>query len=268
MSILQAIVLGIVQGITEFLPVSSSGHLILIPELFGWEHQSMDFDVMIHVATLCAVVWVMREDIAKILKGLFSKHADREGVLGWKILVATLPVVFVGLFVAGEFIDQFRTPLLVGVMLIVWGIILWVADWFGSKKKGRVTSVERISWVSAILIGCFQVFALLPGTSRSGSTISGGLLMGLDRPSAARFSFLLSIPAIAGAGLLTTLDAVQGGYETPVLPMIFGFIAAFISGMFAIRLLLALVQKISYGWFAGYRIIVGILLILFALDVF
>lgn len=263
MTILQAIILGIVQGITEFLPVSSSGHLIIFPELFGWTQQAMDFDVITHLGTLCAVFWVLRDDVAGIVKGLFSKKHDKEGVLGWKIIVATLPVVFVGFLLAGDLIDQFRNIRSVGAMLIIWGVVLWAADFYYTRKKkaGLVTKVEHTSWTQAILIGIFQIFALIPGSSRSGVTISGGLFSGLDRHTAARFSFLLSIPAIAGAGLLVAIDASQNGSETAFLPLLFGFLAAFLAGAVAIKALLALVQKISYGWFAGYRIILGVILI-------
>lgn len=265
MTILQAIILGVVQGITEFLPVSSSGHLIVFPELFGWEHQALDFDVMIHIATLCSVVWVLRDDIAGILRGLFSSKADKEGILGWKIVIATLPVVFVGLFLAGDLLEQLRTVKTVGIMLVIWGIVLWAADIYSAKQKNKVTSVERTTWPQAIIVGLFQALALIPGTSRSGITITGGLFSGLDRQTAARFSFLLAIPAIGGAGVLTTLDAIQNGYQTGFLPMIFGFVAAFLSGALAIRFLLAIVQKISYGWFAAYRIVLGVVLIILSI---
>ena len=124
MTIFQALILGLVQGITEFLPVSSSGHLILFPEFFGWELQGYDFDVLIHVATLCAIFWVLREDLLGISKGFFSKRSTGEGVLGMKIFIATVPVVVAGLFIAGAFLDDLRNPTTVAVMLIVWGVVL------------------------------------------------------------------------------------------------------------------------------------------------
>lgn len=266
MSILHAIILGIVQGITEFLPISSSGHLIIFPELLGWEHQGIDFDVTIHLATLCAVIFVLRDDVINIARGLFSKKHDKDGILGWKIIVATLPVVFLGLFLADDVLEQFRTIKYVGIMLIVWGVVLWIADAYAARRKTSTKQIENVSWVQAIVAGCFQMFALIPGTSRSGSTISGGLFSGLDRPTAARFSFLLAIPSIAGAGVMVFIETIQSGAPgTPFLSMLFGFVAAFISGSLAIRFMLALIQKISYGWFAAYRIILGIILLIIAL---
>ncbi len=262
MNIFQAAILGLVQGIAEFLPISSSGHLVLIPQLFGWQEQSLVFDVATHLATLCAIIWVLREDIQHILQGLFSKKHDREGVLGWKIVMATLPIVFVGFLINDAFLDSLRNPVVIAIMLIVWGIILWIADEVQKRRKKSVAEPARISWKQAIAIGCAQVFALVPGTSRSGSTISAGLFAGLNRETAARFSFLLSIPAIAGAGMLVFIDVIESGEAISVFPILVGFVTAFVSGVIAMNTLLFLVQKISYGWFAVYRIILGIIVLI------
>jgi undecaprenyl-diphosphatase len=262
MSIFEALILGVVQGITEFLPISSSGHLIFIPELFGWAPHGLDFDVLLHVATLCSILWVLREDVLLILKGLIHKE-NKKGVLGWKILLGTVPLVFIGLAISSQLFDAMRSVEIVAIMLIVWGVFLWAADIYAAKQKKRLETVEGVSWHQALMIGIFQVFALIPGTSRSGATMTGGLFFGLDRKVAARFSFLLAIPAIAGAGLLTLLDAAQNGFETEFLPMFVGFVASFLSGALAIKFLLAFLQKSDFKWFAGYRIALGIILLVF-----
>lgn len=260
MTIFQAIVLGIVQGITEFLPISSSGHLIIFPYFFGWEEQGMDFDIMMHLATLFAVLFVLRADIVHILKKLFTK-SDDWGKLGWKIALATIPVVFVGILLSEGLINTLRDIRFVAFNLIFWGVILSFSDYVMTRKKTLVESVEKSSWAQAFLIGCAQAFALIPGTSRSGSTMSIALLTGLNRKTAARFSFLLGIPAIAGAGLMTAFNVFDSGFSTSLPVITAGFLSAFFSGILAIRLLLALLEKISFHWFAGYRILVGFVIL-------
>lgn len=262
MSILQAIILGIVQGITEFLPISSSGHLIAFPQIFGWEAHGYDFDVMIHVATLLAIIVVMWDDVRGILKGLFSKKSE-EGVLGWKIAVATIPAVIVGLIIAGSYIDTIRTVQIVAVNLIVWGVVLWAADYYSVRVKAIIKSVEKTSWKKAIIIGVAQAIALIPGSSRSGLTISAGLFAGMNREVAARFSFLIAIPAIAGAGVLAGIDLIENGFITPIVPLVVGFITAFLFGILAIKFLFKLIQVTNYKWFAFYRIILGVILLVF-----
>ncbi len=258
MTILQAVFLGIVQGTTEFLPISSSGHLILMPELFGWEAQGFDFDVMIHLATLLAIIWMMRADILNVLKGLFKKDS-KFGQLGWKIAIATIPVVIFGLALSGS-LDSVRTLKIVAINLVIWGAILWAADWYSVHVNHKTKGSENIKWWQAIAIGAIQALALLPGSSRSGLTMSAGLFSGLDRITAARFSFLLSIPAIAGAGVFAGMDVVENGFSTPIVPMIFGFLAAFVAGSFAIKFLLKFLVKADFKWFAVYRIILGLIL--------
>lgn len=264
MDILQAVVLGAVQGITEFLPISSSGHLILFPELFGWQSHDYDFDVMLHLATMLAVVWVLRDDLLKIVKGVFRKK-NPYGLLGWKIVVATLPVVVFGLILSGGFVDDVRDIRFVAANLMIWGAVLWAADWYFQKVKNvkDVKDVKKVGWRQAMVIGFFQVLALIPGTSRSGITMSAGLFFGLDRVTVAKFSFLLAVPAIAGAVTLTSLDVAEHGFSTPIGPLVFGFVSAFIFGALAIKFLLKFLAKSDFRWFAAYRIILGILLFIF-----
>ena len=259
MSILQAIILGVVQGITEFLPISSSGHLIAFPTLFGWGQQGVDFDVMIHVATLLAIVWVLRTEVAAICRNFFSGNDRR---LGWMILVGTIPVVVAGVLIAGEVLDEVRTVKTVAYSLIGWGVVLWAADYYATRVKPRTTALKVTTWKQAVVIGLAQALALIPGTSRSGITMTAGLFSGLDRDTSARYSFLLAIPAIAGAGLLTLKEAFDaGGFSTEALPLIVGFVSAFLAGMIAIRFLLAFVKKYGFQWFAWYRILLGIVLL-------
>jgi undecaprenyl-diphosphatase len=261
MSFLQAIVLGIVQGITEFLPVSSSGHLIAFPHFFSWDQQAYDFDVIIHIATLFAILWVMREDIILLIKN-FVSGKDRR--LAWMIILGTVPVAVAGFLISGDFMDSIRTVKIVAWNLIIWGVVLGLADHYSSKRKNHTTNIKETSWKQAVVIGLAQALALIPGTSRSGITMTAALFTGQSREVSARYSFLLAIPAIAGAGILVTLDTIEaGGFSTSLPILLSGFIAAFIAGIFAIRFLLDFLQKASFKWFAGYRIILGVILLVF-----
>ncbi|MFH1142462.1 MAG: undecaprenyl-diphosphate phosphatase [Candidatus Uhrbacteria bacterium] len=282
MSILQAIVLGVIQGITEFLPVSSSGHLILFPELFNWPLQDLAFDAVIHLGTLVAVLIVLRRDIKKMIHAFISNRPCAERSLAWMIIVATIPVLFVGYF-AGDIIEgALRTPLVVVISLTFWAVVLGVADWFSVKKgstsvslsakgqayacRSHTTKIQDIKWWQAIVIGLAQILALIPGTSRSGITITAGLFSGIDRKTAARWSFLLSIPAIGSAGAKSLLDLSTGSATIEFAPLFVGFIMAMISGTIAIKFLLALVSRISYWPFVFYRILLaGVVLVVLVL---
>ena len=255
MTVLQAIILGIIQGITEFLPVSSSGHLLVIPRFFDWGVQGLDFDVAVHIATLGAILVALRADVMRML---------RTPRLLALVGLGTVPVVAFGLFMPDSLLLGLRTPLFVSVSLIFWGIVLIVADGIARHHRS-LPALFRIQWGKAFFIGCAQVIALIPGTSRSGVTMSAGMLSGLSREDAARFAFLLAIPAIAGAGLLTFIDAMQVGFSTSFDVLLSGMIAAFVSGLLAIRLLLIVAQKAGFLWFGVYRIVLAGLIILFIL---
>lgn len=257
MTILQAIILGLIQGLTEFLPVSSSGHLILVPEFFNWPLQSVSFDAAIHLATLAAVFFVFRQEIGKIARGLVTfKKNDTWGNLGWMIIVATIPVVIVGLLFQEQISSTLRRPEVVLTSLLVWGIVLLFADYLVKKKAEN--KVELTGWKRAIFIGFAQAIALIPGTSRSGITITAGLFSGLSRQAAAKFAFLLGIPAIAAAGALSLFELSKSGSDLNLMPIIFGFLAAFLSGLAAIKLLLKITTSGRYRGFAIYRIILAI----------
>lgn len=268
MSILQAIVLGIVQGISEFLPISSSGHLILIPQLFGWPDQGAVFDVTMHLATLTAVLWVFKDEVKKLILGFIGKGEKKDQRLAWMIIVATIPAVIAGV-VFGDAIEvTFRSAKLVAVSLIFWGIVLAIADQVAERRTyshsevGAGFSLRSVTWKNAIAAGIGQAIALIPGSSRSGLSISGGLFTGLDRVTAARFSFLLGIPATAGAITLTLAKAFAHQTSIDWLPTLVGFAVCLVAGIFSIRWLLKLISKTSYVWFAVYRILIAVLIFL------
>ena len=256
MPILHAIVLGIVQGITEFLPVSSSGHLILLPMLLGWPEQPLAFDTVVHLGTLAAVLVALRDDLPKLF-------ADK-GKLGWTIVAASVPALGMGFLFKDQIETVLRSPLVVAASLVVWGILLWIAD--RQMKKQAEGKIENVGYHRAMMIGLAQAIALIPGTSRSGVTITAGLFMGLSREAAARFSFLLGIPAISAAGALGLFELATGEAQIELVPMIFGFLTSFACGFIAIRFLLKLLKSTSFVPFAIYRIALAGLVVWLAMG--
>jgi undecaprenyl-diphosphatase len=261
----EAIFLGILQGVTEFLPISSSGHLVLGEGLLGLEVESLkSFDVMVHLGSLLAIFFYFRKDILGLIKGFFKllggNKSDPYSKLVLFIIVGTIPAVVAGLTLE-DFIDaNFRNSLAVAVCMIIVGIVFLFAEKMAKQNK-------KISWKSGIIIGIVQAFALIPGVSRSGSTIVAGLFTGLKREQAARFSFLLGIPAIAGAGLLTMIGEVKnGGFVLDFWPVTIAFLASFISGLISITFLMKFLKKHSINIFAYYLIAVG--LVTFSIDKF
>jgi undecaprenyl-diphosphatase len=255
MTIFEAIVLGAVQGFTEFLPVSSSGHLILFPEFFGWDAQSIAFDVAVHVATLGAIVVALWPRISA-----WAQELVRGSRTAWKLavylVVATIPAALFGVF-AHDWLEAQRALPIVGVMLILWGVVLYVADVVAVRVKRTVVNDERVTWWMALFIGVGQAIALIPGVSRSGVSMSVGMFLGMDRKTAANFSFLLAIPAILGAGFVTALDVMESGLDVSIAALVVGCIAAFVTGVFAIRFLFAVMNKGGFTWFALYRVVLG-----------
>lgn len=250
MPLLHALILGIVQGITEFLPISSSGFLILIPDLFGWELQPVAFDAIIHLATLCAVFIALSGDIKEIV---LSKRN-----IGWWIVFATVPAVLAGLLLEKVFQVTFRSTEVVAYSMIIWGIVLFFANRYASQKSDALSSV---GWKRAFFIGCAQMLALIPGTSRSGITITAGLFGKLSRSTATTFSFLLGIPIIAIAGILQIVTLIQHPEILDLSALLVGFFAAFVTGALTIRLLRRYLSGSTYGTLAVFRIVVGILLL-------
>lgn len=256
MTVFQALVLGIVQGLAEFLPISSSAHLSLVPFVFGWKDPGLAFDVALHLGTLAAVLWYFRREwITLIAAGFDIVRTQRvSGEEQWRavyIVIATIPGAIGGLLLEKYAESVFRAPALTAVMLILMGTILWAADRFA--RQDRTMSAFR--WTDALLIGIAQVFALIPGVSRSGSTMTAGRALGFDRTSAATFSFLMSMPITAAAAVLKVPEALREGVT---LPIVVGILASGISGWLAISVLLRYVSKNSFGIFAAYRWVLGL----------
>lgn len=261
MSPWQALLLGVVQGVTEFLPVSSSAHLILAPRALGWEDQGLAFDIAAHLGTLLAVLAYFRRDLAALLRdGLRGGPRDVEGSgrLAWGLLLGTVPVAVAGLLLQDFVATSARDPLLVAATSIGYGLLLAAADRLASLRRG----LADLGYREAAVIGAAQALALVPGTSRSGITITAALLLGFDRAAAARFSFLLSVPAgflVLGKDLL---DFAQGAIAPDQLPpMLLGFAASAASGYLVIAGLLAWLRRGSLLAFAIYRIFLGILIL-------
>ena len=260
MTVEQIIVLALVQGISEFLPISSSGHLILVPLLMGWKDQGLITDVMVHMGSFLAVVVYFWRDIAQLFKCGFNMLRGRVtpfGRLAIYILIATIPAVAFGLFVKkAGFIDSVRGVEIVGWNAIIFGVLMYLADRFGMSKK----VMEDMKLSPALLIGIAQAIAIIPGTSRSGITMTAARALGFTRPEAARFSFLLGIPAIAGAGVLVLGEAVTSGEKILVESLITGGLT-FFTALAAIAFLMALVKRVSLLPFVIYRLLLGVVLL-------
>ena len=268
MTILQAIILGIIQGITEFLPISSSGHLILLPQILGWKDQGIAFDAIVHLGTLLAVVFYFRKKLGSIVNSFLKpgKNSALDRRLGFLLVLSIIPAGIVGLFGKDYIENNIRSVTVIAIGLIVWGVVLLIADrlnkhWVGKNKK--LSDVNNLSIKQIIGISCAQAIALIPGTSRSGITMTAGLLGKLDKKAAAEFSFLMSVPIIALAGGLKVLELCSNGLgELSIGVLVVGFIASAVSGFFAISGLLKIIQKWSFLPFVVYRIILGISLLI------
>ncbi len=268
MSVFEAVILAVIQGLTEFLPISSSAHLALAPWLLGWKDQGLAFDIALHFGTLCAViVYFFRDWMQLIAQGLGIPYAPdpwiaRRPRLIWWLAAATLPVGLVGLVVKPYVETSLRNPWVIGGMLIGVGLLMGWADRAGRKNK----QIHGITFYDAITIGAAQALAVVPGTSRSGITIVAGLFRGLDRHAAARFSFLLSTPAIAAAVAGQFLDLYkQGGIPEPMLAaVITGTAMSAATGLAVIALFLNFLKKHSLQFFVYYRVFFGIIVIALA----
>ncbi len=275
MSILHAIILGIVQGLSEFLPISSSGHLILVPELFGWHELTRDpslnktFDVALHMGTLIAAVWYFRHDVWKyFLAGLqtIKQRSVRttDERLAWLLVLSAIPGAIVGALFASTIEDELGDPILIGVMLIVFGFVLLLVDRLGGRRPS-----DDFRRRDALLMGVAQAVALQPGVSRSGVTMTMGRWLRFDRAAAARLSFLMAIPITAGAGVYKGLEVGRDGIPSGfVAPFVWGMIAAAVSGFLAIAWLLRYLRANSFLPFVIYRFVVGgAMIIIFATGI-
>ena len=258
MTVLEAIALGVIQGITELLPISSSAHLLLSRRYLGWGEGGLAFDVALHFGSLVAVLWYFRAQWADLIRAAGSMVARRriETVEERRVLyliIATIPAGIAGILLEDLAESAFRHPAITATMLIVLGLVLWAVDRF----LPRLRTIDSMRWLDALLIGLAQCLALVPGVSRSGATISAGRALGLTRGDAAVFSFLMSMPIIAAAAMLKVPDAIeQMGFSAPLIA---GVIAAAVSSWVAIEVLLRYVARRSYGIFAVYRIALGLL---------
>lgn len=261
MEILRFVILGIVQGVTEFLPISSSAHLIIVPWLFSWRDQGLDFTVALHVGSLFAILYCFREDIALMVRDL-AKGARRrslkglpDGKTGFYLLVATLPAVAVGAALNEYAAGAFRDPVLVSAFLLGFGILLYVSD----RKSSATKTLRDMTLSDALFFGVAQAFAIFPGVSRAGVTITGGLFRNYRRDEAVRFSFLLAIPVVLAAGVfsLGSLEYTEVFRWSFVL----GVLTSFLAALLAIRFLLGYVRKRSFSLFVIYRIVLALVII-------
>jgi undecaprenyl-diphosphatase len=260
MTPLQAVALGIIQGLSEFLPISSSAHLALAPWLFGWEDPGLAFDVALHFGTLLAVLWYFRLEWIALIKAAFGiittgrvETPEKRRVI--YLIIATIPGAIGGYLLQSRAESAFRSPQIIAIALIVMGIVLWIVD----KAVDQRRVLGEMRWVDALLIGLSQVIALIPGVSRSGSTITTARGLRFDRESAAEFSFLMSMPIIAAAVVLEGPKALHEGGITNELMS--GVVASAISGWLAISILMRYVSRHSYGIFAFYRVALGLLVL-------
>jgi undecaprenyl-diphosphatase UppP len=266
LTILQAIILGIVQGLTEFLPISSSGHLLIVPWLFNW-HFLLDnpelnktFDVALHLGTFVAVVIYFWREIGRLLSAWVRSMtrrslADPEARLAWFLVVSTIPAAFLGVAFESFIEERLGKPWIIAIMMIVFALVMYTVDHLARLDR----DLEALTWTDAILIGIAQAFALCPGVSRSGITMMTGMALRLDRESAARYSFLLSIPVIGGAAAYKGLQVAQDGLPAgTATPFAVGIAAAALSGFAAIWFLLAYLRRHSFDLFVIYRIAIGI----------
>lgn len=259
MTLSQAIFLGLVQGLGEFLPISSSAHLVLVPWLFKWPDPGLTFDIALHMGTLVAVIAYFWKDWLHLtIKGL-TDRSSRDGRLFWYLVLASVPGAAIGFLLENKAETVFRTPLLIAVMLIVMGMLLSWAD----RKSARDTEVRNISLGSSFLIGMSQALAIIPGVSRSGITMSAGLMLGLTREGAARFSFLLSTPIILGAALVK-MPHVISHPDMITLNFIIGMLVSCITGILSIGFLLRYVQSKNFLPFVWYRYVIGAIVIIVA----
>ncbi len=262
MELIQITILALVQGVTEFLPISSSAHLILVPVLTGWQDQGLAFDVAVHIGTLVAVVGYFRHEVVKMLSewggSLAGKEMTPDARLAWAVGLGTIPVGLVGLLLNGPIELYLRSPLVIATTTILFGLLLWWADRMGQQRVDE----HQMGWRVVAVVALAQALALIPGTSRSGITITAGLMMGLTRQGAARFSFLLSIPVILLAGGLETMELIERGDEVEWGALLMGILLSALSAYLCIHYFLKLLDRVGMLPFVLYRLLLGGLLLL------
>ena len=261
MSILEAIVLAIVQGLTEFLPISSSGHLVLARWLFGWDDPGLDFDVAVHIGTLAAILFAFRREAWAILSGLRADEGTVEGLSPRRLIrlgiIGTIPIVIVGGFFYGTLQDELRDATTAGAFLLVTGAMIAGAEW-RLRRSAALASLNVLDERRSLAIGIAQCLAILPGISRSGTCMVAGMAVGQSREAAARWAFWLAIPALAGAGILTVAALIDERGSVDAIPLIVGALVSFATALIAIKTLLWLVRGRSLIPFAAYCLLVGL----------
>jgi len=266
MTIIQSFLMGIIQGLTEFIPVSSTAHLLIVQKLLGIPSSDAMFSflVIVQLGTILSLVVFFWKDLLKLVKAFFAKpFSTQENSLGWYIIIATIPALLAGYLLKSVVEVLFKTPLLeAAIRLLVTAVILALAEWLGKRDH----LLEKITWLDALLIGIAQVIAIFPGASRSGTTIGAGMVRGLDRPSAARFAFLMSIPVMLAAGGYQSVDLLKMPGLGSFLPLLaVGFVVAAFVGWLAVRWLLGYLNKHSLYIFAVYCAVLGTICLAFAL---
>jgi len=250
LTVFQALILGVVQGLGEFLPISSSAHLVLVPWVMGWEYAGLTFDVALHMGSLIAVVAFFWRDWFVLTRDALARRATPESKMFWYIVAATIPGAAVGFIFEQQAETVFRTPLLIGVMLIVMGVILYWVDRRAAKRKG----MWGMTFGDALFVGVSQSLAIIPGVSRSGVTMTAGRFRGLTREAAARFSFLLSTPIIVGAGVYKLKDLAATNIDAAFIT---GVVSSAVVGFLSIGFLLRYLTERSFGVFVWYRLLAG-----------
>ncbi|MDI9246104.1 undecaprenyl-diphosphate phosphatase [Marinobacter sp. CHS3-4] len=260
MDLWQIIVLAVIQGLTEFLPISSSAHLILPSQVLGWPDQGLAFDVAVHVGTLTAVVWYFRQTVVQLsgawVVDTVQRRIGPQSGLAWAVIAGTIPAGLAGILLNDVIETTLRSGLVIATSTVGFGLVLWWSDAVGRRER----SLAALSMKDALVIGVAQALALIPGTSRSGITITAALFLGFSRESAARFSFLLSIPLILAAGLLKTLELVQQGGATDWAAIAIGTGLSFVSALVCIHLFLTFLERLGLMPFVIYRLVLGALL--------
>ena len=251
--------LGLIQGAGEFLPISSSGHLIAVPQLLGWTDHGLVFDIALHWGTLAAVLIYFWHDWLLLIKGGLRGAGTKDGKMFWYLIVATIPGAIAGYLLDNIVETYFRNAGLIGISLIIMGMIMYLCDRYGRQD----VNFKQITFRTSLWIGFSQALAIIPGVSRSGSTISCARIMGLDRESAARFSFLLSMPIIFGSALVPLKKLFQQGLTIPLVNFFAGMLTAAIVGLLCIRFFLQYLKKSDLVIFVWYRFVFGSILLLF-----
>ncbi len=260
-NILNIFVLSILQGITEFLPVSSSAHLILLPKILGWSDQGLAFDIAVHVGTLFAIIWYFRKEIvvmtADWFKSILGHGSTQNSNLAWMVFWGTVPVGFAGFLVKHIVETALRSELIIATTTIVFGLLMGLAYWQAKSTRDEYS----ITWKDVLVIGVAQALALIPGTSRSGITATAGLMVGLTPQAAARYSFLLAIPVIVSAGILQGLELWHSNVTVPWMELLLAIVLSGISGYLCIYFFLKLLNRIGFYPFVIYRVILGVFLL-------